>query len=199
MVEMRDGIYTRNGNDYEFKFKTKLKASDKAKFINAVLNVIIVNNVFYFFLTDLIFDFEVIEFFTDVNPTESKIDDIEVLLEETNIVKIVYANAPDAIQELRNAVNDNILYQTGIKQNSVENAIVHLVKTIENTFNGIDTKMLMDYAQRISSVVGELDANKIVNAYTESDAYKQHLIDADKKAEERSKDFKEIARVIKKK
>ena len=196
---MKKGIYTRNGVDYEFEFKTSLKVSEKIMFVNAVIDTIIIDNTFYSFLKDLMFDFEVIKIFTDVYPTESKIDDIEVLLSETNIVEIVCANVPDIIRELKNAVNDNIQYRTGIKQNNVEDAIVHLIKTVEHTFDGIDAKVLMDYAQKISSVVGELNADKIVNAYTESDAYKQHLIDADKKAEQRTEAFKEFAKVIKKK
>ena len=201
--DIKTGLYTHNGVEHTFTFKTNLRASEKVRFISDVINTIIDNSIYFSVLRDMMFDFEIVRMFTDIDvnylsTSKSAIDDIEKFLEDTNIVEIVLANVDaTVINELNKAVNDNIQYRTGIKHNTIEDAVTNLIKTIEKQFSGIDTKQLMDYAQKISGIAGDLKAENIVNEYLNSDAYKQHLVDIDKKFEKRTEALKDIGDIIK--
>ena len=144
--EIKTGFYTHNGVENKFTFKTNLRASEKVQFVSAVTNTIIVDNNYFSFLRDIMFDFEIIRMFTDIDVeyianSKSAVNDIEEILEDTNIVEIVKANVDaNVISELNQAVNDNVQYRTGVKHNTIENSVVHLIRTIEKQFAGIDTK-----------------------------------------------------------
>ena len=55
------------------------------------------------------------------------------MLNTTNIVDIVKANVREGlIDELSQAIDDNVEYRTGVHHNPVTESISHLVKTVEN-------------------------------------------------------------------
>ena len=174
---VKTGVYTYNGVEETFTFYTTLRAIDKINFINLATNVLVDDN-YYSIIRDLIFDFEIVDVMTDVDVSDVRnandaISAIEDFLDETNIVDIVKANAPELIEELNKAVDDNIEYHTGIHKNPIAESLSHLLNTIDKKVSDIDTDSMMNMAQAISGISGELTADKFIEAYANSDMFKE--------------------------
>lgn len=172
------GIYTHNGKEVGFNFYTSLRAVDKIKFVDSVTGYLVGNN-YNSVIKDMMFDFTIIDVFTDVDITkiinsDDAINMIEDLLDETNIVAIVKANAEcGLIAELEKAVDDNIEYRTGIHKNPLTESLSSLVNTIERKLDGIDTDAMMQMAQVISGMSGEMTPERMLEAYSKSDMFKE--------------------------
>lgn len=171
------GTYTRGEDEFSFNFNTSLSAKNKLSFISNVADVVVGDN-YYDFLTDIMFDFEIINEFTDVDlfeiqESDNQIDAIEDFLNETNIVEIVKENAePGLINELRDSVEKCIEYKTGIHRNILDEALSSLVKTFEVMVSSIDMDEMMKMGQMLSGISEELTPQKILEAYAETDMYK---------------------------
>lgn len=174
------GVYTRNGESISFNFYTNLCAVDKMKFVDNVTSYVVGDN-YNSVIRDMMFDFTIIDIFTDVDITEivnSKTDSInmiEDLLNETDIATIVRANAESGlISELEKAVNDNIEYRTGVHRNPIADSFSSLLNAIENKLAGIDTDSMMQMAQVISGMSGEMTPERVWETYSKSNIFKEH-------------------------
>lgn len=185
------GVYTRGENEFSFNFNTSLSASKKAAFVNNVVGVVISDN-YYDFLTDIIFDYEIIDKFTDVDlfeikQSDNQIDAIEKLLNETNIVKIVKENAePGLIDALYESIAKCIEYKTGIHRNVISESLSNLINTIDKKIYGIDTNDMIEMAQMLINIQDGLGADKILETYANSDMYKNNQKQHVNKAKKRS-------------
>ena len=199
---VKTGIYTHNGEEVNFNFYTSLRAYDKMRFVQNVTNLVVGDN-YNSVIKEMMFDFMIIEVFTDVDITEinnskDAINMIEQLLDETNIVNIVKANAESGvIAELENAVDDNIEYRTGVRRNTIADSISSLLNTIETKLSDIDTDGMMQMAQVIIGMSGEMTPERMLEAYSKSDIFKEHYTQliADR---EQHNDANESAGTIKK-
>ena len=150
---VKTGAYTYKNESVPFNFYTELRAVDKIKFINAVCDTLIDTN-YYSVIRDLVFDFQIVNVFTDVVVPElqdspSPISIIEEFLDDTNIVEIVKANVDKKlIAELEKAVDENIEYRTGIHKNTLEDALTSLLHTVEQKINDVDTEGMMEMAMK---------------------------------------------------
>lgn len=178
---VKTGTYNRNGNDYTFNFWTDISSADKISFIKNIIFNILDDNYYYPMIRDAVFDFEIIRMFTDVDTSEINessdvIGNIEEFLNETNVVEIVKSNAAEGlIDELNKAVDDNIEYRTGIHKNVIAESLSQLIKTVERKVSEIDTESMINVAQMLSDISGELTAENFVNAYTKSDIFTKNL------------------------
>lgn len=176
---VKTGVYTRNGEDHDFNFYTSLSAIDKIKFVNVVTSTLVGDN-YYSFIKDMIFDIAIVHIFTDVDVSDimlsnNAINEIENYLNETNIVEIVKVNVDfGVIEELNKGVDDNIEYRTGIHKNPIAESLSHLLNTIDKKVSGVDTDKMMEMAQVISNMSGELTPDKMLEAYSKSDLFKQN-------------------------
>ena len=172
------GVYTRNCEEVRFNFYTSLRAYDKMRFVQNVTNLV-VGEDYNSVIRDMMFDFMIIDIFTDVDITEinnskDAINMIEQFLDETNIVTIVKANAEaGVIAELEKAVDDNIEYRTGVHKNPIADSISSLLNTIETKLSDIDTDSMMQMAQVISGMSGEMTPERLLEAYSNSDMFKE--------------------------
>lgn len=173
------GVYTRNGESISFNFYTNLRAVDKMRFVDTVTGYVVGDN-YNSVIRDMMFDFTIIDIFTDVDISEitnsktNSINMIEDLLDETNIAAIVKANAESGlIAELEKAVDDNIEYRTGVRRNPIADGISSLLNTIETKLAGIDTEGMMQMAQVISGMSGEMTPERVLEAYSKSDMFKE--------------------------
>lgn len=171
------GVYTRNGKDNNFYFYTSLSAFKKMQFVNAVSELVVGTN-YNSVIRDMIFDYEIIDIFTDVDTNEitkstNSIDVIEQMLDETNIVKIVKANAKSGlIDELNKAVDDNIEYLTGIHKNVIADSLSHLLNTIEKKIADINIDEMTNAAKVINDIKGDFTPEGFLEAYSKTDMFK---------------------------
>lgn len=198
---VKTGVYTYNGEEHTFNFYTSLRAVDKLKFVKGVSNSIIEDD-YNSVIRHLIFDFMIINTFTDVDISEienaaDSISKIEDFLLETNIVEIVKANAEiGLIEELNNAVDDNIEYRTGIHKNPLTESLSRLLNTIEKKVSGVDTDGMMKMAEVIGSMTGELTPEKIVEAYANSDLFKKRLNEVQEEKKKHNVEVEKIGKAL---
>jgi hypothetical protein len=185
--ENKNGIFTYKDESYDFNFKTSLSAYDKLVFVKTVVNTIVNDDSYDVVIKDLIFDFAIIDVFTNIDTSFINMKDedgedissiilIEHFLEESNVVDIVKANMEDGLlDELMDAVDLNIQYLTGIKQNSIDSAITNLLSTLEKRTNDINLEDMMSMAHKFDSMTEDFTLENLVNAYMNSDIHKKNL------------------------
>lgn len=187
MKEMKNGVFTYNDESYNFDFKTSLSAHDKQTFVKTVVDNLVGDDGYDVVIRDLIFDFVIIEAFTNIDTSfiNMKDDDgddinpiipIEHFLEEANVVDIVKANMEvGLLDELNRAVDLNIQYLTGIHPNPLNEAIANLVSTIEKKICEVDLDSMMSMAQKFADMTEDFTLDNIVNAYMNSDVHQKNL------------------------
>lgn len=195
---VKTGAYTYKNESVPFNFYTELRAVDKIKFINAVCDTLIDTN-YYSVIRDLVFDFQIVNVFTDVVVPElqdspSPISIIEEFLDDTNIVEIVKANVDKKlIAELEKAVDENIEYRTGIHKNTLEDALTSLLHTVEQKINDVDTEGMMEMAMKLNSISDELTPERMLQAYSETDMFKNRIYEKEQERQNHDAAIKKAA------
>lgn len=195
---VKTGAYTYKNESIPFNFYTELRAVDKIKFINAVCDTLIDTN-YYSVIRDLVFDFQIVNVFTDVVVPElqdspSPISIIEEFLDDTNIVEIVKANVnKKLIAELEKAVDENIEYRTGIHKNTLEDALTSLLHTVEQKINDVDTEGMMEMAMKLNSISDELTPERMLQAYSETDMFKNRIYEKEQERQNHDAAIKKAA------
>lgn len=195
---VKTGAYTYKNESIPFNFYTELRAVDKIKFINAVCDTLIDTN-YYSVIRDLVFDFQIVNVFTDVVVPElqdspSPISIIEEFLDDTNIVEIVKANVDKKlIAELEKAVDENIEYRTGIHKNTLEDVLTSLLHTVEQKINDVDTEGMMEMAMKLNSISDELTPERILQAYSETDMFKNRIYEKEQERQNHDAAIKKAA------
>jgi hypothetical protein len=207
MKEVKMGVYTcktKNTEEtFEFKFYTDLTVTQKLLFTNSVTNLVVDENNYNSVIRDLVFDFYVIDIFTDISTEEFKqspsfLNSVEQFLEETNIVDVVKANViPALFEELNKAVDKAIEYKTGIHPSPIGDSFASLIKVIEKKVNEIDLNDMMRMVQKFASMTGELTPESIVNAYMNTDIHKNNVIEIEEAKKQRAEFAKDMDAAIK--
>lgn len=181
MKEMKTGVYINGNEDYEFNFCTSLSAYEKLVFVNSVVDTIVDDNHYDSIVKDLIFDFNIVTVFTDIDISFINIKDddgniinpiipIEQFLETTNVVDIVKVNMEDGLlDELNNAVNKSIEYRTGIRSSSISDAIASFISTLDKKVNEVDLDSAMSMVQKFANMTEDFTIENAINAYINSD------------------------------
>lgn len=172
------GVYTRDGEETSFNFRTSLRAKDKVRFVKSVVGTLVGDDYLHV-LKGLIFDYYIIDIFTDVDTSEvpqaiDAINAIEDIVIETNIVEIVKANAEAGlIEELEKAVELDIEYRTGIHSDPIAESLSSLLNKIEEKIEGFDLDSLMGAADALSGISGEFTPDKMLEAFANTDIFKK--------------------------
>lgn len=199
---MKMGVYAKGEESFNFNFYTTLSMSEKATFINSVVNTV-VGDDYNFIVRPMIFDFMIVKMMTDVdtsfaNNSNDTIDAIEQFLTETNIVDIVKANMEDSlIDNLNVAVDKAIEYRTGIHPSPIADALASLLSTLEKKVNELDLDDMMNMAQKFAGMTGELTPESIVNAYINSDIHKKNEIEIEEAKRQRAEFAEDMDKAIK--
>lgn len=187
MKEMKNGAFAYNNESYNFEFKTSLSAYEKQFFVKTVVKNLIDEYGYDVVIRDLIFDFVIIEVFTNIDTSFINMKDdngedihpiilVEHFLEESNVVDIVKANMESGLlEDLNHAVDLNIQYITGIHPNPLGESIAKLVSTIEKKLNEVDLNDTMDMVRKFANMNEDFTVENIVNAYMNSDIHKDNL------------------------
>ena len=187
-LEMKKVKYLVGEDEFECNVYTDINMSGKLSFISQVTDMVVDENNYYPIIKQLVFDYMLVEKFTDIDIdiTEYKrLEDIEYLVNNSNIADVVVVNIKDGIyDELMNGVNKNIEYKTGIHENNIDTALCSLVNGIESKIKGYDTGKIIDILNQIGNSE-EFTMEKLIDVYTKSDAFKNN-----KKAITKSKSTK---------
>ena len=178
--EIKTGVYTIDDKDTPFAFYTSLNAYRKSQFVVSVCNTLVGDNYNYV-LDDLVFDYFIVAIFTDIDVSEVQKSDngisaMEEFVEKFKpVIDTVKANAVDGVlDELRKAIDLNIEYRTGIHINPISSSLASLLDTLNNKFSGFDLDKMMEIAEPMSKIAGELTPEKMLDAYAKTDVFKKH-------------------------
>lgn len=185
-------MYVRNGKNIEFNYYTDLSVSKKIAFVNAVVDTVVGDDYYYPMLRDMMFDFQLVNFFTDVDTgidfdddSGELIDEIDAFLSDGNLVDILKVSIDiDVLMELIDSVDKAIEYKTGIHPSPITDAIASLLDTVEKKFSGVDVDSMTGMAKVFGKLQGDITPEKMLEAYANSDIFKkQHddVVDAQAK------------------
>ena len=178
-------MYVRNGKNIEFNYHTDLSVSKKIAFVNAVVDTVVGDDYYYPMLRDVMFDFQLVNFFTDVDTgidfdddSGELIDEIDAFLSDGNLVDILKVSIDlDVLTELIDSVDKAIEYKTGIHSSPIEDAIASLLDTVEKKFSGIDVDSMTGMAKVFGKLQGDITPEKMLEAYANSDIFKRQRDD----------------------
>ena len=184
--EVKTGVYTIDDKDTPFVFYTSLNAYRKSQFVVSVSNILVGDNYNYV-LRDLAFDFCIVAIFTDIdtNDVQDADDGITAMEEFVDkfkpVIDIVNANVEDGVfDELHTAIDLNVEYRTGIHINPISSSLAKLLDTLNNKFSGFDLDKMMEIAEPMSKIAGELTPEKMLDAYAKTNIFKEHWGNSEK-------------------
>lgn len=162
-------IDKRTDEELKFNFQTDLTIKEKIRFVSSVVNTV-VGDDYYSFLKDLIFDFEIIEIFTDIDTSDiseatDRIATMEEFVNNTNVVEIVKANSENVIAELYQAVEDDLEFKTGVHRSTVLNSLEKLINSLDNALNK-NYDDIVSMAKKINEM-GDINTEDVFNALIE--------------------------------
>ena len=73
----------------------------------------------------------------------------------------------------------NIEYRTGVHINPISSSLANLIDTLTNKFNDFDLDKMMEIAEPMSKIAGELTPEKMLDAYAKTNIFKEHWGDSD--------------------
>lgn len=193
--------YTRNNEEIEFAYKINPTMSQKIEFVSAVVDTVVGDDYYYPMLKDMIFDFHLVNFFTDAfdNSSSFTIDEIEEFLNETDVADILKINIDfDLLTELYDSVDKAIEYKTGIHISPIEDAIKSLLDTVERKFRDIDVDSMIGMAKVFGKLQGDITPDKMLEAYANSDIFKKQHDDVVESQAKRDAVMKKIRENAKK-
>lgn len=179
--------------EYEYTYKTNLNIKEKAEFVVFVTNRIIsehYNKVMY----DFVFDLALIQMFTDIDikntilGIEDDIDDWEYIFalqrfmsKTTVLSEIKDGIRPGLLDELKEAVDCNIEYKTGIHHNRVEDAIMRLIDLLSEKVKSwaIDSDSAKKIVELFPRFVKNTSSQEIINAIASSPEIREMALNRD--------------------
>ena len=195
-------MYVDNGNAVEFNYYLDIPMSRKLAFVDSVVDPVVGDDYYYPMLKDVMFDFRMVQFFTDIDAGvvdgDDAIDQIVDFLERTNAADIVKVGVNfDVVQELYDSVDKAIEYKTGIHPSPIADGIASLLDTIEQKFAGIDMDAMTGMAKVFGNMQGNITPDKMLEAYAKSDVFKKMHEDVVKKQDERDKKAEDRLNIVK--
>lgn len=191
-MNVKTGVYTiiseNEVKDIEFTYKTSLTANEKINFVGMVTNIL-VNDNYYSFLKGLIFNYYLVDFFTDVDAIDldeetNNIKAIEDFINSSNIVDVLRSSiSPNVIEELEQAVDDNLEYRTGVHINSISRTINKLIIKLSEKVDQINTEDINQLANIMGNMTGDITAEKLIDAYANSPIFAKSVEDRIKERE----------------
>ena len=204
-IKEYDGMTTyvsANGVDIEFNYCYDIPMSQKIAFVDSVVNPVVGDDYYYPMIKDIMFDFRMIQFFTDIDTDvvdgDDVIDQIVEFLKSNDAADVVKASVNfDVVQELYEAVDKAIEYKTGIHPSPIADGIASILDTIEQKFAGIDMDAMTGMAKVFGKLQGDITPDKMLEAYAKSDVFRKMHEDAVKKQDERGKKAEDRLNVVK--
>lgn len=205
-IKEYDGMTTytnvSNGATTEFNYCYDIPMSQKIAFVDSVVSPVVGDDYYYPMIKDIMFDFRMIQFFTDIDTDvvdgDDVIDQIVEFLESNDAADVVRVSVNfDVIQGLYDAVDKAIEYKTGIHPSPIADGIASILNTLEQKFAGIDMDAMTGMAKVFSKLQGDITPDKMLEAYANSDVFKKMHGDVVKKQDERDKKAEDRLNVVK--
>lgn len=175
----KTGSYTYNGETKEYHYSPTATISEQIAFVEMVSNGVFIGDSYLPLLKNPVFDYWIIATFTDIDMSNfTDIDAFDKFNKETGVITHIEEELDfGLLDSLTESVDANIEHKKSITHDNISTAVVDLIKTVKNkleTFGeGLDSNAVMDFIQKFSEA--GIDGESIVNAYLNSDQYKENV------------------------
>ena len=186
----KDGIYTYKGVNEPYKYRTTITSRQKMQFIQFVTDNVVTDKAYFPIMRDLFFDFAIVNLFTDIDmeDTLSQVDVFEEFNNETGVAETVKVDIDRRLlNELNMAVDKSIEYKTGVKKNDISDVATSLLSMVEKKLENIDVESFMKFAEKMNEVQGDFTPAKMLEAYAQTDMFKDKEIERQNMAQKRNK------------
>lgn len=190
-------VYIRNGEELDMTYSTDIPMSMKLAFIDSVVDSVVVGGDYYSILKDMMFDFRLIQFFSDVDiditDDGDTINNIEEFMDNNNAADVLKINIDmDVLFELVDSVDKAIEYKTGIHPSPIADSIASLLNVVEKKFSEFDMDSMTGMAKTFAKMQGDITPEKMLEAYAKSDIFKKQHEDVVAAQKKRDADMKVI-------
>lgn len=205
-IKEYDGMTTytnvRNGATTEFNYCYDIPMSQKIAFVDSVVNPVVGDDYYYPMIKDIMFEFRMIQFFTDIDTDvvdgDDVIDQIVKFLESNDAADVIKVSVNfDVVQGLYDAVDKAIEYKTGIHPSPIADGIASILKMAEKKLYSIDVDSANAMAKVFGNMQGNITPDKMLEAYANSDVFKKMHGDVVKKQDERDKKAEDRLNIVK--
>lgn len=195
--------YISNGEEIEFTYSANPSMSKKVAFVKSVAENVVNDDCYYPMIKDMVFDFCLIEFFSDIRSNaeneEDTIDYVEEFLENNNAATVMKLGMDfDVLQELYENVDKMIEYKTGIHPSPIADAISKVLDTLEQKFAGIDVDAMSGMANVFGKLQGDITPEKMLEAYAKSDVFKKQAKEVVENQKKRDAAMEKVRENVKK-
>lgn len=149
--EVKTGYYSTVGveDTTPFNFNIGMSLADRAATLNFVVDTIVndKDKTYYSILKDYVFKFAVIRHMTDIDVSyvfdkdspdaNHFVNQIEKIIDTTNIYEIIHANNLELMESLYKSLNDMLTYKTGVREDR-NNLITTIGRVVNMIFEGIN-------------------------------------------------------------
>lgn len=163
------------------KIFTSLSIQRKVELVNFVVNSVVDDTDFYFIATDIIFNFALVKFLTDIDIDIDEnvglgLTELEEFFDGNDIVDVIRDTlGKDFINKLYQSVQYGIEYKTGVKINDVSQSFIRLLDTVEEKVSKISIEEMLNAVKAISSFNGNFSPDNILNAFAKTDIFKEKI------------------------
>lgn len=176
--------YVYNDEMYNYNYAKNIKPLQAISLIKNVTDVVIdMSDAFIYIATlkDIIFDYCLIDVFTDIDISflEDDLDKIYDFVINTDIAETIKSNAENSIiQNLEKDINQSIQLKTGIKVNSIEDTMVNVIKEMTDNINIADfnTNKISDLINSVKAMNDNSELftpDKIIEAFANTEKYRK--------------------------
>lgn len=208
MVTTTDtATYIDNGETVEFNYYLDVPMSRKIAFVDSVVDAVVGDDYYYPMLKDMIFDFRLVQLFSDIDTgvvnygdaEEDVIDQIADFIERTNAADVLKVSINfDILQALYDSVDKMIEYKTGIHPSPIADGIASILDTVEKKFTGIDVDAMTGMAKVFGKLQGDITPDKMLEAYAKSDIFKKQHDDVVANQKKRDVTMEKVRENVKK-
>lgn len=195
-------VYIKDGNEFEFSYYSNPPMSTKLSFVKSVVDSVVVGDYYYPIIKDMVFDFYLIDFFSDVvidiETDNVGVDDIEEYLSGNNAAATIKLGMDlMVLNELYDSVDKVIEYKTGIYPSPIADAIVNVLDVVQSKLSGLDVDAMTGMANVFSNMSGNITPEKMLEAYAKSDVFKKQHEDVVANQAKRDKTMDAVRETVK--
>jgi len=189
--KMYTGTYTvvdgENEKEITFNYKKELSSIERISFVNSIAETVINGTDYYPTLEGVMFGFELVRSFTDIDTSNIvTIDEIDDFLEvNDNLIRTLFEVIDEKlIKGLMESTRKVIDHRLAIYESPLANSLDKLINTLETKLNEINVNDFMGFAKKLSDVPNELTAEKMLEAYANTDIFKKKFREVSKEDNE---------------
>lgn len=194
--------FNKDGKEVDFSCYKDIPIIRKVNFINNIVNIVVEDNNYYAILRDLIFDWMLVDVFTDIDVSEIKESPNSILAMEDfidlGVAEIVKECIDEnVLTELNQAVDDAIAYKTGIHKNELLDAMTTLVHSLDNTVKKLESDDMVKIIQKLGKASDDLTTDNIVQSYMKSDMFGKTIKEIKEEHDRQDKVVEQIKESVK--